>query len=99
MTSNVEKENKFDWIKKNSRLEHLLNYNLNRISEIPHFVYGYAPTAATSISEFVSSKMMPSSENFILHKEKGLLSREAGFIRQRLDQVSKINIFDISETS
>lgn len=92
-------QTKLDWINNNPRIKKSISYHLNNGSEIPQMVFGYSPVAAEEAANFISTKMLPSDINSIVYKEKGLLSREVNFIRQRLDRVSKINFYDVAETS
>jgi hypothetical protein len=97
-TTNPEKLN-LSWLLDNNRLKKSVVRNLVQNQEVPKYVFGYSPMAAQSAKNFILSKSFPSYTNQILHKEQTLLSREVSFIRQRLDLVSKVNIFDVSETS
>ena len=88
-----------DWLLGNERLKKNAVRHLVVNHEIPKYIFGYSPLAAESAKNFILSKSFPSYNNQILHKEQTLLSREVGFIRQRLDLVSKVNIFDVAETT
>ena len=99
MSTISPKHTDLGWLLGNSRLKKNVSRSLVENHEIPKYVFGYSPMAAESAKNFILSKSFPSYNNQILHKEQTLLSREVSFIRQRLDLVSKVNIFDVSETS
>ena len=97
--SKLNNKTKLDWINNNPRIKKSISYHLSSGSEIPQMIFGHSPVAAEEAANFITTKMLPSDINSIVYKEKGLLSREVSFIRQRLDRVSKINLFDVAETS
>ncbi len=88
-----------DWLLRNERLKKNAVRHLMVDHEVPKYVFGYSPLAAESAKNFILSKSFPSHDNQILHNELTLLSREVSFIRQRLDLVSRVNIFDVAETT